>query len=135
MEPPIKVKLGCNLGSCMWTCYTQQKTNKAARIVYCIQHCMCWCPSFLWRWQPVRLILSSDQICLSDTAFIQTSCEQVEHCAIVVTFHGAIVLCEWERTILLYTLHSTIECIWMFFVNIVDGILFIITYSHTFEIQ
>lgn len=135
MEPPFKVKLGCNLGSCVWTCYTQQKTNKAARIVYCIQHCMCWCPSFLWRWQPVRLILSSDQICLSDTAFIQTSCEQVEHCAIVVTFHGAIVFCEWERTILLYTLHSTIECIWMFFVNIVDGILFIITYSHTFEIQ
>lgn len=135
MEPPIKVKLGCNLGSCVWTCYTQQKTNKAARIVYCIQHCMCWCPSFLWRWQPVRLILSSDQICLSDTAFIQTSCEQVEHCAIVVTFHGAIVLCERERTILLYTLHSTIECIWMFFVHIVDGILFIITYSHTFEIQ
>lgn len=44
MESPIKVKLGCNLGSCVWTCYTQQKTNKAARIVYCIQNCMCWCP-------------------------------------------------------------------------------------------
>lgn len=102
MESPIKVKLGCNLGSCVWTCYTQQKTNKAARIVYCIQHCMCWCPSFLWRWQPVRLILSSDQICLSDTAFIQTSCEQVEHCAIVVTFHGAIVLCEWENNFIVY---------------------------------
>lgn len=77
MESPIKVKLGCNLGSCLWTWYTQQKTNKAARIVYCIHHCMCWCPSFLWRWQPVRLILSSDQLRLSDTAFIQTSCEQV----------------------------------------------------------